>query len=164
MASNVYHFEDHWLVPFPVESVWEVLSRAEEYPVWWRGVYLSARTLDGDPRLGTRHPVAVVARGWLPYKLRFTIETLTLKKPELIEFKASGDFVTDASRWLLKPQGQETLVTLEWNPLVQKPVVKFLSPVLKPLFRWNHNWTMRRGERQISEYLLEKTRKAPGGP
>jgi hypothetical protein len=24
---------------------------------------------------------------------------------------------------------------------------------LKPLFYWNHEWTMKRGERQIVEYL-----------
>jgi hypothetical protein len=44
-------------------------------------------------------------------------------------------------------------VTLEWNPCVEKPLVKFLSPILKPLFYWNHEWTMKRGERQIVEYL-----------
>jgi uncharacterized protein YndB with AHSA1/START domain len=157
MASNVYHFEDRWRVPFPVESVWEVFSRPEDYPLWWRDVYLSARPVQGaDQPLGERSPVAVVARGWLPYKLHFTIETVALRKPDLIEFKASGDFVTDGSRWLLKPGQSGTFVTLDWNPRVEKPLVKFLSPVLKPLFRWNHEWTMRQGERQISEYLAEK--------
>jgi hypothetical protein len=160
MASNVYRFEDHWHVPFPIETVWEVLSRPEEYPVWWRGVYLSARKIDRPLGLGPRSPVAVIARGWLPYELSFTIETVTLRKPDLIEFKASGDFVTDASRWLLEPEQSGTFVTLEWNPRVEKPVVKLLSPVLKPLFRWNHNWSMRRGERQLSEYLRTSRRNA----
>jgi hypothetical protein len=32
-----------------------------------------------------------------------------LKKPDLIEFRAFGDFVTDASRWLLKAEGNGTL-------------------------------------------------------
>ncbi len=146
--ANVYHFEDRWRVPFPAEKVWDVLSRPEDYPGWWRGVYLSAAALDKDKRR-----VAVVARGWLPYKLRFTIETLRTEKPKLIEFRATGDFVTDVSRWVLKPQGEETVVTLEWNPRVEKPVVKILSPILKPLFHWNHEWTMKRGERQIAEYL-----------
>ena len=153
MPANVYHFEDHWYVPFPIEKVWEVLSRPEEYPTWWRGVYLSAEPLDGDmvAKIGKR--VAVVAKGWLPYKLRFTIETLTSEKPRLIEFKTTGDFVTDTSRWVLKPEGTGTAVTLEWNPRVEKPVVKLLTPLLKPLFRWNHDWTMKRGQRQIVEYM-----------
>jgi len=146
--ANVYRFEDRWRVSFSAEKVWEVLSRPEEYPRWWRGVYLSAKLLDHS---GKR--VAVVAQGRLPYKLRFTIETLRTEKPSLIEFQATGDFVTDVSRWVLKPDGEGTAVTLEWNPRVEKPLVKFLSPVLKPIFRWNHEWSMKRGERQIGEYL-----------
>jgi uncharacterized protein YndB with AHSA1/START domain len=146
--ASAYRFEDCWRVPFSVEKVWEVLSRSEEYPRWWRGVYLSAKPMDPS---GKR--VAVVAKGRLPYKLRFTIETLRTEKPSLIEFRATGDFVTDVSRWVLEPEGEGTLATLEWNPHVEKPVVKFLSPILKPLFYWNHEWTMKRGERQIVEYL-----------
>jgi uncharacterized protein YndB with AHSA1/START domain len=153
VAANVYHFEDRWYVPFPIEKVWEVLSQPKDYPRWWRGVYLSAEPLDGsdDAKRGKR--VAVVARGWLPYKLRFMIQTLTLEKPKLIEFQATGDFITDSSRWVLRPEGNGTSVTLEWNPRVEKPLVKLLSPVLKPLFRWNHHWTMKRGQWQIIEYL-----------
>jgi hypothetical protein len=100
--------------------------------------------------------VAVVAKGRLPYKLRFTIETLRTEKPSLIEFRATGDFVTDISRWVLKPEGEGTSVTLEWNPKVEKPLVKILSPILKPLFYWNHEWTMKRGRRQIVEYLKDR--------
>ena len=155
MASNSYHFEDRWQVRFPIEQVWEVLARPEEYPRWWRGVYLSATRLDAE---GKR--VAVVARGWLPYKLRFTIESALQEKPRLIAFRATGDFVTNLSRWVLEPHGDLTAVTLEWNPRVEKPIVKFLSPVLRPLFRWNHEWTMRRGERQIAEYLRGWTERA----
>lgn len=148
MGRNAYHFKDRWHVPFRVEKVWDVLSRPEDYPRWWRGVYLSAEPLDKE-----RKRVAVVARGRLPYKLRFTIETLRTEKPRLIEFRATGDFVTDRSRWVLKAEGNGTIVMLEWNPIVEKPLVKILSPILKPLFRWNHEWSMRRGEREIGEYL-----------
>ena len=156
MALNKYHFEDHWDVPFPIEQVWEVLSRPRDFPVWWRGVYLSTEPLDNadEPRVGAR--VAAVARGWLPYKLRFTIETTALDKPRLIAFKASGDFETDDSRWILTPNAKGTHVVLDWNPIVEKPVIKLLSPLLKPLFAWNHKWTMVRGQRQIIEYMTPK--------
>ena len=158
VSFNKYHFEDHWDVPFPMDDVWEVLSRAREFPVWWQGVYLSAEPLDNakEPRVGAR--VAAVARGWLPYKLRFTIETVALDKPRLIAFKASGDFETDESRWLLTPTENGTHVVLDWNPIVEKPIVKLFSPLLKPIFRWNHNWTMVRGQRQIIEYMSRRQR------
>jgi hypothetical protein len=154
MGANRYHFEDHWDVPFPIDDVWTVLSRARDFPLWWKGVYLSVQPLDDskEPRVGTR--VAAVARGWLPYKLRFTIETTKLEKPRLIAFKATGDFETGESRWLLTPTANETThVILDWNPMVEKPIVKLLSPILKPVFRWNHHWTMVRGQRQITDYL-----------
>ena len=51
------------------------------------------------------------------------------------------------------PEGKGTLVTLDWNPKVEKPIVKLLSPVLKPVFEWNHHWAMNRGEKQLAEYL-----------
>lgn len=160
MAWNNYRFEDHWYVPFPAEKVWEVLSQPHEFPVWWKGVYLSAELLDGvdEPRVGGR--IAAVARGWLPYKLRFTIETTGLDRPRLIAFRATGDFRTEDSRWILKPVEGGTLVVLQWNPVVEKPLVKLLSPLLKPIFRWNHRWTMVRGERQIVEYMSSAAGKA----
>jgi hypothetical protein len=162
VASNQYHFEDHWDVPFPIERVWDVLSRPKEFPLWWKGVYLSVESLDDstEPRVGSR--VTAIARGWLPYKLRFTIETVALKKPHLIAFKATGDFKTDASRWILTPNSKGAHVVLDWNPIVEKPVVKLLSPLLKPLFRWNHRWTMERGERQIVEYMQRLTSQSTG--
>ena len=36
---------------------------------------------------------------------------------------------------------------------MNKAGVKQLSPVLRPLFRWNHNWTMRRGEESALRVL-----------
>jgi hypothetical protein len=155
--ANSYHFEDHWDVPFPIDDVWTVLSRARDFPLWWQGVYLSVRSLDesDEPRVGSR--VAAIARGWLPYKLRFTIETTKQDKPNLIAFKASGDFETAESRWLLTRTANGTHVVLDWNPIVEKPIVKLLSPVLKPVFRWNHNWTMVRGQRQIIDYMSARS-------
>jgi hypothetical protein len=98
------------------------------------------------------HPIDDVGKtkGWPPYKLRWTIKTIRMEKPNLIEFKASGDFSTDSSKWILRPQGKETLVTLDWNPKAGKPIVKLLSPVLKPVFEWNHHWAMNRGEKQLN--------------
>ena len=39
----------------------------------------------------------------------------------------------------------ETGAVLDWRPSVRKPLVRYLTPVLRPLFRSNHAWTMRRG-------------------
>jgi hypothetical protein len=161
MPANRYEFVDHWHIPHPIGEVWDTLVRTWEFPLWWRGVYLEARVLNpsDEPAVGMR--TEALARGKLPYKLRATFEHTRLERPALIEFKASGDFNTDSSRWLLKEaQDGGTDVTLEWNPVVDQPVVRLLSPIVKPLFRSNHRWAMKRGESQLTEYLA--ARKADG--
>ena len=60
------------------------------------------------------------------------------------------------SRWVLTPEPGGTDVLLDWNPVVEKPIVKRLSPILKPLFEWNHHWAMNLGEKQLTEYIRRR--------
>ncbi len=154
MAVIRYQFRDTWRIPFPIEDVWDILADPLRYPVWWRGVYLSARAVSGGGEAGAQ--TAVVVKGWLPYKLRFTIETLRLERPTLIEIRASGDFKVDRSTWTLRQVDGHTEAVLDWRPIVEKAIIRLLSPVARPLFRSNHNWTMRRGERQLTEYMSQQ--------
>ena len=56
-----------------VEDVYDVLSRGELLPQWWRGVYLEAEPLQtpGPAKVGDR--VRARARGALPYELNFVL-------------------------------------------------------------------------------------------
>jgi uncharacterized protein YndB with AHSA1/START domain len=153
MPANLYEFRDEWHIPFPIEQVWDLISRPSRYPEWWWKVFLRARLLNDLPEPSVGGRVEFLAKGWLPYKVRYTAETTRLEPPTLMEFKATGDFRTDASRWVLKEENGGTSATLEWNPIVDKAIIKLTSPVAKPLFRSNHSWTMRHGERQLIEYM-----------
>ena len=62
------------------------------------------------------------------------------------DFDGSGE-------WTLEEKDGTTVATLDWRPAVNRPFIRHLTPVLRPLFRSNHNWAMRRGEQQIREYL-----------
>ncbi|MCI0437546.1 MAG: hypothetical protein L0177_00245 [Chloroflexi bacterium] len=90
MPANRYEFRDKWLIPHPIGDVWDVLARTSDFPKWWKGVYLEARALDNleEPSVGKRTEVR--AKGWMPYKLRFAVETLKLERPRLIEVAAEG--------------------------------------------------------------------------
>jgi hypothetical protein len=46
-----------------------------------------------------------------------------------------------------------TTVTLDFRPRVNKRGVRQLTPLLRPLFRSNHAWAMRRGQKRIGERL-----------
>jgi hypothetical protein len=60
-----------------------------------------------------------------------------------------GDFVGGGS-WSFESTEGGTTAVFEFRPRVEKPGVKQLSPLLKPLFRWNHRWAMKRGERGVN--------------
>lgn len=149
MAAE-YRFLDTWLVPAPVQDVYDVLGDVLAYPSWWGDVYLEADGDAGPPRPGMRN--RVVARGFLPYRLRFTFECVEAEPPHRLVSVATGDFEGSAA-WRFAPAGHVTQAVLDWRPRVEKPVVRALTPVLRPLFRANHNWTMRRGQRAIVPYI-----------
>jgi hypothetical protein len=57
------------------------------------------------------------------------------------------------SKWTFQETAEGTEGTLDWRPSVNHALIKYLTPVLRPVFRSNHTWAMRRGKRQLGEYL-----------
>lgn len=159
MSVNAFRFQESWEIPSAgVDDVYEVLSRGELLPLWWKGVYLEAERLDGlgTPKVGER--IRVKARGFLPYCLCFIIEAVELDRPYRVVVKTSGDF---DGRWtaILSPSRNGVHVDLIWEVNVLRPILKLLAPLLRPAFAWNHRWTTPRGERGLREYLAAARRK-----
>jgi uncharacterized protein YndB with AHSA1/START domain len=148
--AAAYRFLDHWVVPHPVERVFDVVGDPLAYPEWWVDVFLAADGDAGPPAPGNR--TTVLARGFLPYRLRFTLETTEVDRPTRIRSRLVGDF-EGSGEWRLHVDGANTICELDWRPIVNKAGVKQLTPILRPLFRANHNWTMRRGQERILERL-----------
>jgi uncharacterized protein YndB with AHSA1/START domain len=150
-----YQFIDRWYVPAPIEDVYEVIGAQLDYPRWWNKVFLSVSGDEGPPRPGRR--AAIVSRGFLPYKLRWRTEIVEVEAPRRIRMTLSGDF-EGSGEWRLEEAEGGTRATLDWRPAVEKPFVKQLTPVLRPLFRANHVWAMRRGQEGIVEYMRGRRR------
>ena len=74
------------------------------------------------------------------------------EQPRRILSRLSKDF-DGSGEWTLEETTDATVATLDRRPSVNHPLIRYLTPALRPLFRSNHNWAMRRGERQIREYL-----------
>lgn len=153
MPRNDYHFDEFWEIPAPRSSVYHVLCDAKLLPDWWTGVYLESVPLDGDEiRVGARARGKV--RGALPYRLDFVVEATELVPDRVVEVTTLGDFrgVWRATLSDL-PDGRGTRVDIDWRVSVEKPLIRVLSPLLKPLFAWNHRWAMPRGEAGLTAYL-----------
>jgi hypothetical protein len=147
---NEYRFVDRWVVNASLERAYDVIGDTLGYPQWWGDVFVEVDGDGGPPRPG-RH-VRIVSRGFLPYLLRWEAEIVNVDAPHTFDFRMTGDFVGSGS-WSFTPAGEGTGAVFDFRPRVEKPGVKQLSPVLKPLFRWNHGWAMQRGERGINTLL-----------
>ena len=145
--DNEYRFVDRWFVPAPLEEAYDVVGDTVRYPDWWGDVFVDVEGDGGPPRPG-RH-VRIVSRGFLPYLLRWEAEVVDAEAPRTFGFTMTGDFVGSGS-WTFEPVEAGTDAVFEFRPRVEKAGVKQLSPLLKPLFRWNHRWAMERGERGIA--------------
>ena len=158
MPSNVFRFEERWELPGArVGQVYDVLSRGELLPQWWKGVYLESEKLTpGDePKVGDR--VRARARGFLPYELNFIVEAVELEPERRVVVKTIGDF---DGLWSATLTQTETGVSVDlvWEVTVLRPILRLLAPLLRPAFAWNHRWTTPRGEKGLREYLAAHQR------
>ena len=145
--QNEYRFVDRWFVRASLDETYDVVGDTVDYPSWWGDVFVSVEGDDGPPRPG-RH-VKIVSRGFLPYRLRWEAQIVEAEAPRRFSFTMTGDFVGGGS-WTFDPADGGTHAIFDFRPRVEKPGVKQLSPILKPLFRWNHGWAMKRGERGVN--------------
>jgi uncharacterized protein YndB with AHSA1/START domain len=145
-----YRFLDRWLLAAPIERVYDVIGEPLAYDRWWTDFVLEASGDAGPPEPGKRNELLVKA--YLPYKVNFGLEVLEAERPRRILSRLSKDF-DGTGLWTLEETPDGTQATLDWRPAVNHRLIKYLTPVLRPLFRSNHNWAMRRGERQLRAYL-----------
>jgi hypothetical protein len=104
----------------------------------------------GAAGAGKRNELLVKA--YLPHTVEFGLEVIGAERPRRIRSRLSKDF-DGTGEWALEETAGATVATLDWRPSVNHALIRHLTPALRPLFRSNHNWAMRHGERQLREYL-----------
>ena len=153
MAGNEYAFVTRWRVEGPIEEVSDILDDAEGLPRWWPSVYLDvSKRPDGVVDLYTQ--------GWLPYTLRWSFRITERHYPYGFSLEASGDFV-GRGVWTFKQDGPSADITYDWRIRADKPLLRYLSFVFKPLFAANHRWAMARGEESLKLELRRRHAHTP---
>jgi len=71
--------------------------------------------------------------------------------------KATGDLV-GTGIWRLTPRDGGVDVEYLWHVLLEKPLLRLLSPVRRPLLAWNHKWSMDRGAGRIAPRVVAPTK------
>jgi mannose-6-phosphate isomerase-like protein (cupin superfamily) len=147
-AGAGYVFVDEWDVEAPIEAVFDAVADARTYPAWWRPVYIDVES-DGPPAVGavTRQHF----KGRLPYHLRTTSTVVSMQRPTSIEGTVQGD-LSGRGVWMLSERGAATHVRFDWRVNADRPLLRVLTPLLRPLFAWNHNWAIARAIEGLGPY------------
>ncbi len=152
-ASNEYHFVSHWRVKSSIEEVSDVLDNAPDLARWWPSVYL--RVKQTEPR----GPVELITKGRLPYTIHWFFRVTESHRPHGFSIEAWGDF-EGRGTWTMEQDGPYANITYDWRIRAEKPLLRYLSFLLKPMFSANHRWAMARGEESLK---VELARRAGAG-
>ena len=159
---NDYHFVTDWRVAGRSEDVAAVLSDPLDLPRWWPSVYLEARELEAAGPDGTGQVVDLLTRGRLPYTLRWQFRVTEADPPGRLGLTAWGDFSGEEGLWTIAQQGPDVTLRYDWRVRAEKPLLRRLSWLLRPLFAWNHRWAMAQGEASLRREMARRRAVAPG--
>jgi hypothetical protein len=154
-ANCDYDFLSRWRIEATCGEVADVLGDPMALTRWWPSVYLDVRELQPPDARGLGRRVALVTKGWLPYTIRWEFEVVGSDYPNGFTVVATGDF-NGRGVWTFEQDGPFVDVTYEWRLRVEKPLLKNLSFLLKPLFEANHRWAMKQGEQSLFLELLRR--------
>lgn len=160
MTTNAYHFVDKWRVEGDVKEVADILEDAASLTRWWPSVYFEYEELEPGVEHGLGKLISLRAGGWLPYTLRINFRTTESNYPHGFAMEATGD-LEGKGIWIFAPDGPYVNVTYDWTIAANKAIIRHLSFFLKPIFRSNHNWTMKRGEESLKLELLRRRARTP---
>ena len=160
MSPNDYHFLTRWRVAGDVKEVADIIEDALSLPRWWPAVYFEVKQIEPGGEGGVGKLIGLRAGGWLPYTLNIHFHTVESRYPHGFTMKATGD-LEGTGIWTFEQDGPNVNVTYDWTIRANKPLIRRLSFFLKPIFRSNHNWTMRRGEESLKLELLRRRARMP---
>jgi hypothetical protein len=160
VSAPEYNFVTRWSVLGTVNEVSDVLSDARELPRWWPAVYLAVEELEPGDERGIGRRVRLHTRGFLPYTLSWELRLVESRRPYGFTSEARGD-LSGRGVWTLEAAGARTLVAFDWRVRAEKPLLRLLSPVFRPLLSANHRWAMDRGKESLELELARRRAATP---
>ncbi len=160
MASNEYHFITVWRVQSTVEEIFAIISDGPDLKRWWPSVYLDVKQLAPGDAQGLGKVISLFTKGWLPYTLRWQFRVREVDYPHGFTLTAWGDF-EGRGIWTFEQNGEWVNVTYDWKIRAEKPLLRYFSLMMKPIFSANHRWAMAKGEESLNMELARRRAKTP---
>ena len=143
-SSHEFHIVTEWRLQAGIAEVAAILTDPDRFTDWWRQVYLDVSVVDRGDENGIGSRVVVHSKGWLPYHLNWVGTMTAADLPHSWQISATGD-LTGRGEWRLRQQGDSVTAIYDWRVIADRPLFRVLSPLLRPVFAWNHRWAMARG-------------------
>jgi hypothetical protein len=159
-AANEYHFLTRWRVEGTVDEVFDILGDAQGLVRWWPSVYLDVQELEPGEESGLGKVVSLYTKGWLPYTLRWQFRSTAVDRPRGFALESWGDFL-GRGIWTFEQDGPAVVATYDWRVRADKPLLRRLSFLLKPMFAANHHWAMAKGEESLRLELARRHARSP---
>ena len=148
MANSHYRFVTTWNIPAPAEPIWAELMTPEQWPSWWRGVERVELVSPGNGEHGVGAVRDYAWRSALPYRLTFRMTTTKVERCRLIEGQATGE-LEGCGCWRLTPCEAGTRVEYDWQVVANKWWMRWLAPLARAAFEWNHDVVMEWGRQGL---------------
>jgi uncharacterized protein YndB with AHSA1/START domain len=146
-----YTFNMIWRFDVPIERVWEMINNPEPWPKWWKNPQSITKTQEGDSN-GVGTVYHFVMQTELPYVLVYNIRTTRSERPHLFEGVVQGNLEGHA-RWDLSYEEPVTTARFTWIVQPTKPWMRLFTPILRPVFMWNHRRMMKRGGKGLARMI-----------
>ncbi|HSU37302.1 MAG TPA: SRPBCC family protein [Propionibacteriaceae bacterium] len=152
-----FAFIDEWALAAEADRVWSVLRRIDGWPEWWpsvRSVVPLPEPTASSPRW------EFTFRTRLPYSMVFDA-TLVREEPSAeVEWQVTGRVAGRGICGIRAVDGG-TFVWWDWLVSPQVPWMRFVSPVARPVFSWNHKELMDEGAAALAGLLGTRLLRPP---
>ena len=150
-------FIDEWDVDAPQEIVFDAVADSRTYQEWFTVPSIEIDA-EGPPEMGRITRARFKAR--LPLTFELTTRIVRLDRPHELDIEVEGDLGGKAV-WTFTPHDGRVHVTFDWRSYPKRRLLRYLTPILRPLFRWNHRMAMRQCKRNLEPFARRQAGLTP---
>jgi len=148
---SVYSFRMTWQFAAPIDRVWDLINHPEEWPKVWKNCRNVERLRDADAN-GIGGVQRFSMQTQLPYTLRFEVTATRSEPPSVLAGDVAGQ-LRGTLRWELSQAGDVTTIRYFWDVEPTRAWMRAVSPLMRPVFVWNHRSMMRNAARAFTQLL-----------
>lgn len=138
-----YMFETEWQLTAPIDRVFDVLIRVDQFAKWWPSVK-SSRSIEVGDDNGVGAKAEYTLRSPLGYSMRFETTGIDGERPNRIRSTVRGDLIGTGTYFLTEAD-EATSVRLNWYVSTTKRWMNLVGGLAKPLLAFSYHHVMREG-------------------